>query len=126
MKLTSFGGAGTVTGSKHLLSHNGKHILVDCGLFQGLKNLRELNWEPLPIAPKELDAVVLTHAHADHAHGLAGIETATSIAHESTRDRLALDPGAVAVAVGGLADGGAAGRVAGHRRGAGTLRHHPL
>ena len=67
MKLTSFGGAGTVTGSKHLLSHNGKHILVDCGLFQGLKNLRELNWEPLPIAPKELDAVVLTHAHLDHS-----------------------------------------------------------
>jgi glyoxylase-like metal-dependent hydrolase (beta-lactamase superfamily II) len=67
LKLTSFGGAGTVTGSKHLLSHNGKHILVDCGLFQGLKNLRELNWEPLPIAPKELDAVVLTHAHLDHS-----------------------------------------------------------
>jgi metallo-beta-lactamase family protein len=67
LKLTSFGGAGTVTGSKHLLSHNGKHILVDCGLFQGLKNLRELNWEPLPIAPKDLDAVVLTHAHLDHS-----------------------------------------------------------
>ena len=67
MKLTSFGGAGTVTGSKHLLSHNGKHILVDCGLFQGLKNLRELNWEPLPVAPKALDAVVLTHAHLDHS-----------------------------------------------------------
>ncbi|HEP9100214.1 TPA: MBL fold metallo-hydrolase [Pseudomonas aeruginosa] len=67
LKLTSLGGAGTVTGSKHLLSHDGRHILIDCGLFQGLKNLRELNWEPLAIAPKDLDAVVLTHAHLDHS-----------------------------------------------------------
>lgn len=65
--LTCLGGAGTVTGSKHLLSHSGKHILIDCGLFQGLKNLRELNWSRLSIAPKDLDAVVLTHAHLDHS-----------------------------------------------------------
>ena len=67
LKFTSLGGAGTVTGSKHLLEHDGKRILVDCGLFQGLKNLRELNWEPLPIAPSSIDAVVLTHAHLDHS-----------------------------------------------------------
>lgn len=67
LKLTSLGGAGTVTGSKHLLSHDGKHILIDCGLFQGLKNLRELNWEPLSISPQDIDAVVLTHAHLDHS-----------------------------------------------------------
>lgn len=67
LKFTSLGGAGTVTGSKHLLDHDGKRIIVDCGLFQGLKNLRELNWEPLPIAPSSIDAVVLTHAHLDHS-----------------------------------------------------------
>lgn len=67
LKFTSLGGAGTVTGSKHLLEHDGKRILVDCGLFQGLKNLRELNWEPLPIAPSSIDTVVLTHAHLDHS-----------------------------------------------------------
>jgi metallo-beta-lactamase family protein len=67
LKLTSLGGVGTVTGSKHLLEHDGKRILIDCGLFQGLKNLRELNWEPLPIAPSSIDTVVLTHAHLDHS-----------------------------------------------------------
>ena len=64
--LTSLGGAGTVTGSKHLLTHGDTRILVDCGLFQGLKNLRELNWQRLEIDPQSIDAVVLTHAHLDH------------------------------------------------------------
>jgi metallo-beta-lactamase family protein len=67
LTLTSLGGAGTVTGSKHLLTHDGKRILIDCGLFQGLKNLRELNWAPLPVEPSSIDAVVLTHAHLDHS-----------------------------------------------------------
>jgi metallo-beta-lactamase family protein len=67
LKLTSLGGAGTVTGSKHLLTHDGKRILIDCGLFQGLKNLRELNWTPLPVKPSSINAVVLTHAHLDHS-----------------------------------------------------------
>ena len=65
--LSSLGGAGTVTGSKHLLTNGSKRILIDCGLFQGLKNLRDLNWTPLSIAPSSLDAVVLTHAHLDHS-----------------------------------------------------------
>ncbi len=67
LTLTSLGGAGTVTGSKHLLTNGDKRILIDCGLFQGLKNLRELNWEPLPIDPSSIDAVILTHAHLDHS-----------------------------------------------------------
>lgn len=67
LTLTSLGGAGTVTGSKHLLGLDGKRILIDCGLFQGLKNLRELNWGPFPVDPRSLDAVVLTHAHLDHS-----------------------------------------------------------
>lgn len=66
LSLTSLGGAGTVTGSKHLLTFGDTRILVDCGLFQGLKNLRELNWKRLPVDPREIDAVVLTHAHLDH------------------------------------------------------------
>lgn len=67
ISFTSLGGAGTVTGSKHLLEVDGRRILVDCGLFQGLKSLREQNWAPLPIEPSSIDAVVLTHAHLDHS-----------------------------------------------------------
>jgi metallo-beta-lactamase family protein len=64
--LTFLGAAGTVTGSKHLLEVEGRRILVDCGLFQGLKELRLRNWEPLPVEPASIDAVILTHAHLDH------------------------------------------------------------
>jgi metallo-beta-lactamase family protein len=64
--VTFLGAAGTVTGSKHLLESNGHRVLIDCGLFQGLKQLRERNWQPLPAAPTSIDAVVLTHAHLDH------------------------------------------------------------
>jgi metallo-beta-lactamase family protein len=64
--LTFLGAAETVTGSKHLLEVGGARILVDCGLFQGLKELRLRNWEPLPLDPATIDAVVLTHAHLDH------------------------------------------------------------
>jgi len=64
--ITFLGAAGTVTGSKHLLQAGGLRVLVDCGLFQGLKELRLRNWEPLPIVPSSIDAVVLTHAHLDH------------------------------------------------------------
>lgn len=66
LSLKSLGGAGTVTGSKHLLTLGGHRILIDCGLFQGLKNLRDLNWTPLPVSPRDIDAVILTHAHLDH------------------------------------------------------------
>jgi len=64
--LRSLGGVGTVTGSKHLLESGSRRILVDCGLFQGVKNLREQNWERLAVDPSGIDAVVLTHAHLDH------------------------------------------------------------
>ena len=66
MHLTFLGAAGSVTGSKYLLEIGGKRILVDCGLFQGFKELRLRNWDPLPISPKNIDMVVLTHAHLDH------------------------------------------------------------
>jgi len=64
--LTCLGAARTVTGSKHLLRVGGRQLLVDCGLFQGLKSLRERNWEALPILSDTIEAVVLTHAHLDH------------------------------------------------------------
>lgn len=66
LSLKSLGGAGTVTGSKHLLENGGRRLLVDCGLFQGLKDLRQKNWAPFPVDPAAIDAVVLTHAHLDH------------------------------------------------------------
>ncbi len=65
--LSFYGATGTVTGSKYLLTAKGKRILVDCGLFQGFKQLRLRNWAPLPFDVETLDAVVLTHAHIDHS-----------------------------------------------------------
>ncbi len=67
MKLSFLGAAGTVTGSKYLLEVGERRVLVDCGLFQGLKALRLRNWERLPVPPDRIDAVILTHAHLDHS-----------------------------------------------------------
>jgi len=67
MKLQFLGATGTVTGSKYLLEAGGQRVLVDCGLFQGFKQLRLRNWTRLPVAVKSIDAVVLTHAHIDHS-----------------------------------------------------------
>lgn len=67
MELTFLGATGTVTGSKYLLKSGDKQILIDCGLFQGLKQLRLRNWAKLPVNPARIDAVVLTHAHIDHS-----------------------------------------------------------
>lgn len=65
--LTFLGAAGTVTGSKHLLETDGARVLLDCGLFQGLKELRARNWQAPPLDPQRLDSVVLSHAHVDHS-----------------------------------------------------------
>lgn len=86
VSLTFLGAAQTVTGSKHLLEVDGRRMLVDAGLFQGLKELRERNWQPLPVPASTIDAVVLTHAHLDHcgflprlvAEGFAGRVFCTS------------------------------------------------
>lgn len=67
MQLSFLGGAGTVTGSKFLLEHQGRTLLVDCGLFQGFKALRLKNWAAFPMPPGKVDAVALTHAHLDHS-----------------------------------------------------------
>lgn len=70
MQLDFLGAAGTVTGSKSLLTHDDHRLLIDCGLFQGYKNLRLLNWEAPAFDVANLPAVVLTHAHLDHSGAL--------------------------------------------------------
>ena len=66
-QLRFLGATGTVTGSKFLLETGGRRLLIDCGLFQGYKQLRLRNWRPLPVPPESLHCVVLTHAHLDHS-----------------------------------------------------------
>ncbi len=66
IKINFLGGAGVVTGSKFLIETSEKNILIDCGMFQGLKELRELNWSQLPVNVKTIDVVLLTHGHLDH------------------------------------------------------------
>ena len=67
MKLQFLGAADSVTGSRHLIEIGGDRVLLDCGLFQGFKVHRERNWAPLPAALRDVDAVVLSHAHLDHS-----------------------------------------------------------
>ena len=90
MQITFLGGADTVTGSKHLVDIGGRRILLDCGLFQGFKVLRERNWAALPISVKEIDAVVLSHAHLDHSGYLPSLVkqgyTGPVYASAATRD----------------------------------------
>lgn len=94
MKLSFLGAVGTVTGSRYLVEAGGRRLLVDCGLFQGYKQLRLRNWKPLPVDPATIDAVLLTHAHLDHSGylprlvkgGFAGPVHAT----EATRDLCAV------------------------------------
>jgi metallo-beta-lactamase family protein len=67
MRMTFLGAAGTVTGSKYLLEHRDQHVMIDCGLFQGYKQLRLHNWDPFQLPVRDLQAIVLTHAHLDHS-----------------------------------------------------------
>ena len=67
LAITFHGAAHTVTGSRFLVEHRDRRLLVDCGVFQGLKVLRQRNWRPFPVDPTSIDAVVLTHAHIDHS-----------------------------------------------------------
>ena len=90
LNIRFLGGADTVTGSKYCVEHDGHKLLIDCGLFQGYKQLRLRNWDACPVTPSDVDAVILTHAHLDHSgylpllarNGFEGKVHATS----STRD----------------------------------------
>ncbi len=90
MQITFLGAADTVTGSKHLVNIGGQRILLDCGLFQGFKVLRERNWAAFPMPVKEIDAVVLSHAHLDHSGYLPSLVkqgyTGPVYASAATRD----------------------------------------
>ncbi len=73
MKITFLGAADTVTGSKHLVEAGGAKVLLDCGLFQGFKTLRQRNWAALAVPPSQINAVVLSHAHLDHSGWLPAL-----------------------------------------------------
>src|SRR3984893_9180161 len=92
--LTFLGAAGTVTGSKYLVEAAGKRLLVDCGLFQGAKELTTRNWAPLSQNPATIDWVVLTHAHLDHTGYLPRLLQAgfrgPIFANEETKELCAL------------------------------------
>lgn len=89
-RLIFLGATGTVTGSRFVLETEGRRMLIDCGLFQGLKENRLKNWDPFPISPSEIDRVFLTHAHIDHSgylprfcqHGFAGKIHCTYATHD--------------------------------------------
>jgi metallo-beta-lactamase family protein len=89
-RLTFLGATGTVTGSKYLVEANGRRLLVDCGLFQGPKELRLRNWQPCPVEPASIDHVVLTHAHLDHTGYLPRLVAAgykgPILANDATRE----------------------------------------
>lgn len=93
VSLQFLGAAGTVTGSRHLIEFDGRRILVDCGLFQGLKELRLQNHAPFPVDPSSIEAVILTHAHLDHSgylpvlvkNGFRGKIYCTAPTHELAR-----------------------------------------
>lgn len=90
MKLQFLGAIGTVTGSRYLISDSKRRLLVDCGMYQGVRTLRRRNWAPFPVEPSSIDAVVLTHAHIDHTgylpalvkHGFKGKVYCTTGTHE--------------------------------------------
>lgn len=118
--LKCLGAAGTVTGSKHLVEVGDFRILIDCGLFQGLKQLRMKNWEPLPIDARDIDVIVLTHAHLDHTGFLPRVY------RQGYRGRIVATEASVALTEVILRDSGKLQEeeAATHNK-RGTSKHHP-
>lgn len=118
--LTFLGAAGTVTGSKFLVEHERQRILIDCGMFQGEAQWRRRNWDPFPIDPATLDAVVVTHAHLDHCGYLP------SLVREGFRGPVISTPGTAEVAAIVLRDAAHLQMEdAQHARAGGYSRHDP-
>lgn len=118
--LTFLGAAGTVTGSAHLVEHGGNRLLVDCGLYQGERHWRRLNWEPFAVPPAGIDAVVVTHAHLDHCGYLP------VLVRDGFRGPIWLTPWTSALAAIVLRDSGHLNeRDAQHAREGGFSRHDP-
>jgi metallo-beta-lactamase family protein len=118
--ITFHGAAETVTGSRHLLELGKKRVLVDCGLFQGPRELREKNWDPLPFDLDRLDAIVLTHGHTDHIGYLP------RLARLGYRGPIYCTPGTKSLAKISLPDGGRIQEEdAKYHNSHGTSRHQP-
>jgi metallo-beta-lactamase family protein len=118
--LTFLGGAGTVTGSAFLVDHVGRRLLVDCGLYQGERRWRRLNWEPFAVPPGSIDAVVVTHAHLDHCGYLP------VLVREGFRGPVWLTPGTNALSAIVLRDSAHLNeRDAQYARAGGYSRHDP-
>lgn len=98
--ITFQGAARTVTGSRHVLGHEGKNVLVDCGLFQGKAETRERNWDPFSVLPKEIESVILTHAHTDHIGLLPKLRS------KGYQGPVYATPGTISIARLSLRDGG--------------------
>ena len=120
LRITFWGANETVTGSRCFVQSSGGRVLVDCGLFQGLKRLRELNWARFPIDPASIDAVVLTHAHIDHSGYLP------ALVRDGFRGKIWCTAGTAALAQILLPDAAhlqeEEARYANHRR---SSKHHP-
>ena len=120
LSLTFLGATGTVTGSKHLLDDGHVQTLVDCGLYQGYKQLRLRNWQALPLPARSIDAVVLTHAHIDHSGYLP------VLAREGYRGAVYCTPSTAALCRILLPDAGHLQELdAGYANRHGFSRHHP-
>lgn len=118
--ITFLGAARTVTGSRHLLELDRKLVLVDCGLFQGQRELRALNWEEFPVDPAKIDAVVITHAHTDHIGYLP------KLVREGFQGPIYATQSSVGIAKISLPDGGRLQEEeAEHRNRKGLTRHDP-
>lgn len=120
MELTFLGATETVTGSKYLITHHSKKILVDCGLFQGYKALRLHNWSKLPIDPAQIHAVIITHAHIDHTGYLP------LLVKSGFRGKIYATPGTQALCEILLPDSGyLQEKDAEHANKVGSSKHHP-